>query len=236
MGFFPADTDRQSGFLSPLVGQSRLRGFQYFQPYYIDINRSMDATVALDVETSARIGTMAEYRLQNGTDDYARVTGGYFNESIRSNANNDVVDDQIADPNVPINRWGFIGQLREHITPNLVAFADTIYTSDSLYLRDMDIYTLSQGLRLEFRPLRTGNSDFGLQQSFENSYVRLDGTVDPGLYPGATIRASDYARTALERPPESSALGRPTWTMISRASISCAKARSMVCASISIRA
>ena len=173
---FPADTERQSGFLSPLVGQSRLRGFQYFQPYYIDINRSMDATVALDVETSARIGPMAEYRLQNGTDDYARVTGGYFNESIRSNANNDVVDDQIADPNVPTNRWGFIGQLREHITPNLVAFGDTIYTSDSLYLRDMDIYTLSQGYGSNFGLLRTGNSDFGLQQSFENSYVRLDGT------------------------------------------------------------
>src|SRR5215472_5819615 len=33
---FPADTDRQSGFLSPLVGQSRLRGFQYFQPYFLD--------------------------------------------------------------------------------------------------------------------------------------------------------------------------------------------------------
>ncbi|HXR37236.1 MAG TPA: LPS assembly protein LptD [Candidatus Binataceae bacterium] len=174
-GVFPADTDRQSGFLSPLAGQSRLRGFQYFQPYYIDINRSSDATVALDVETSARIGTMAEYRLQNGADDYARITGGYFNESIRSNANNDVVDDQIADPNVPINRWGFIGQMREHITPTLVAFADPIYTSDSLYLRDMDLYTLSQGYGSNFGLLRTGNSDFGLQQSFENSYARLDG-------------------------------------------------------------
>ena len=34
-GIFPADTDRQSGFLSPLLGQSRLRGIQYFQPYYM---------------------------------------------------------------------------------------------------------------------------------------------------------------------------------------------------------
>jgi LPS-assembly protein len=172
---FPADTDRQSGFLSPLVGQSRLRGFQYFQPYYIDINRSMDATVALDVETSARIGTLAEYRLQNGADDFARITGGYFNESIRTNANSEVVDSQIADPTVPINRWGFIGQLRQHITPDLVAWADGIYTSDSVYLRDMDVYTLSRGYGSNFGLLRTGNSDFGLQQSFENSYARLDG-------------------------------------------------------------
>ncbi len=175
-GIFPADTDRQSGLLSPLLGQSRLRGIQYFQPYYWAINRSMDATVALDVETSARIGTMAEYRLQNGIDDYARVTGGYFNESIRSNANNDIVDDQIADPNVPINRWGFIGDLRQHITPDLVVYADGIYTSDSLYLRDMDVYTLSQeGYGSNFGLLRTGNSDFGIQQSLENSYISLNG-------------------------------------------------------------
>jgi LPS-assembly protein len=172
---FPADTDRQSGFLSPLMGQSRLRGIQYFQPYYIDINRSSDATVALDVETSARIGGMAEYRLQNGTDDYLRVTGGFFNENIRSSANNDVVDDQIANPNVPLNRYGLIGELRQHITPDLVAYADGIATSDSLYLRDMDVYTLSRGYGSNFGLLRTGNSDFGLQQSFENSYLLLDG-------------------------------------------------------------
>ena len=172
---FPADTDRQSGFLSPLLGESRLRGIQYFQPYYIDINRSSDATVALDIETSARIGGMAEYRLQNGTDDYLRFTGGFFNEGIRSNANNDVVDDQIANPNVPLDRYGLIGLLRQHITPDLVAYADGIATSDALYWRDMDVYTLSRGYGSNFGLLRTGNSDFGLQQSFENSYLLLDG-------------------------------------------------------------
>lgn len=174
-GIFPANSDRQSGFLTPLMGQSRLRGLQYFQPYYLAINRSSDATVALDVETSARIGTMAEYRLQNGVDDYARITAGYFNESIRTSANSDVVDDQIADPEVPINRWGFIGQLRQHITDDLVAYVDGIYASDSVYWRDMDVYTLSRGYGSNFGLLRTGNSDFGLQQSFEDSYLKLDG-------------------------------------------------------------
>jgi len=192
---FPADTDRQSGFLSPLVGQSRLRGFQYFQPYYIDIDCSQDATVAFDVESLARIGGMAEYRLQNGTDDYLRVTGGYFNESIRSNANTDVVDDQIADPTVPINRWGLIGVLRQHITPDLVAYADGIQTSDSLYLRDMDVYTLSRGYGSnDYGLLRTGNSDFGLQQSFENSYVLLD-----GMWIQDYIQAQQFA---LQKMPE----------------------------------
>jgi LPS-assembly protein len=173
---FPANSDRQSGFLSPLLGESRTRGFQYFQPYFIDINRSMDATVAFDVETSARIGGMAEYRLQNGEDDYVRVTGGFFNESIRTDTANEIVDNQIADPTIPINRYGLIGVLREHLTPSLVAYGDGIAASDSLYFRDMDIYTLSHGYGMDsYGLLNTGISDFGLQQSFDNSYVLLDG-------------------------------------------------------------
>jgi len=67
---FPADTSRHSGFLSGREGQSGLRGFQYLQPYYIDINRSSDATVAFDVESSQRIGGLGEYRLSTGPDDY----------------------------------------------------------------------------------------------------------------------------------------------------------------------
>jgi LPS-assembly protein len=193
-GVFPAATDRQSGFLTPLVGESHLRGFQYFQPYYIDIDRSQDATVALDVETQARIGGMAEYRLQNGSDDYLRVTGGFFNEGIRSSANTEVVDSQIADPDVPINRYGLIGTLREHIDPDLVVFADGIMTSDSLYLRDMDVYTLSRGYGSNFGLLRTGNSDFGIQQSFENSYLLLD-----GMWIQDYIQAQEFA---LQKMPE----------------------------------
>ena len=46
-----------------------MRGFQYLQPYFINLNKSSDATVALDTETSARVGTLVEYRLVNSTDD-----------------------------------------------------------------------------------------------------------------------------------------------------------------------
>ncbi|MDB5108569.1 MAG: OstA family protein, partial [Candidatus Binatus sp.] len=52
---FPADATRHSGFLSGREGQSGLRGFQWLQPYYIAINKSSDATVALDIETSQRV-------------------------------------------------------------------------------------------------------------------------------------------------------------------------------------
>ena len=107
---FPADTNRHSGLLSGREGQSGLRGFQCLQPYYIAINKSSDATVAFDVETSQRIGGLGEYRLINGKDDYFWVMAPYYNESMRSDSNrqSDIVDGQIADPQIPINRYGII--------------------------------------------------------------------------------------------------------------------------------
>ena len=91
---FPADTSRHSGLLMGREGQSGLRGYQWFQPYYIAINKSSDATVALDVETKQRVGGLGEYRLVNGEDDYLWMDGAFYNESIRSEANRagDVTD------------------------------------------------------------------------------------------------------------------------------------------------
>ena len=83
---FPADTDRHSGLLSGREGESGLRGFQWLQPYYLAINKSSDATVALDIETSQRVGGLGEYRLVNGKDDYLWVDGAFYNESLRSDA------------------------------------------------------------------------------------------------------------------------------------------------------
>jgi hypothetical protein len=105
-----------------------------------------------------------------------RVSISSHNESLGNGAVNSVVDTQIANPYILINRYGLIGVLREHITSDLVAYADGIMTSDNLYLRDMDVYTLSHGYGLNnYGLLRTGNSDFALQQSFKNSYLLLDG-------------------------------------------------------------
>lgn len=180
---FPAATERRSGFLSPRIGESGLRGFQYLQPYFLDINRSSDATFAFDVETSQRVGLLGEYRLVNGIDDYLSVNGAFYNESLRSQASrvNDVVDNQIADPHIPINRYGFIAKTRQHLTDNLTAYADTISVSDSLYLREMDIWTLSRGYGSSFNTLRNAVSHFGLVDSYDNGFARLDGVWNQDL-------------------------------------------------------
>lgn len=174
---FPASTDRHSGFLTGREGESGLRGFQYLQPYYLAINKSSDATVALDVETSQRVGGLGEYRLTNGLDDYLWVDGAFYDESLRSQANrlSDIIDDQIADPHIPINRYGLIGTMREHLTPDLTAYGDTISVSDSLYLREMNVWTLSRGFGTNFGSMRDAISHFGLLYDFGNGFARLQG-------------------------------------------------------------
>ena len=205
---FPADSDRHSGFLSGREGQSGLRGFQWLQPYYIAINKSSDATVAGDIETSQRVGGLAEYRLVNGKDDYLWADGAFYNESLRSEANrlNNIVDGQIADPHIPINRFGIIAMTRQHLTDNLIAYGDTVSVSDSLYLREMDVWTLSRGFAngpsgaINFGSMTNAMSNFGLIDQFENAYARLQGTWNQDL-----IQPQQFA---LQRLPDLTVNGR----------------------------
>ncbi len=199
---FPADTSRHTGLLMGREGQSGLRGYQLFQPYYIAINKSSDATVALDVETKQRIGGMSEYRLVNGMDDYFWVDGAFYNESIRSEANRagDITDTQMADPHIPLDRYGIIGMTREHLTDDLMAYGDTVSVSDSLYLREMNVWTLSHGFGSNFSSMRNAPSEFGLLVQFEDAFARLGGNWNQDL-----IQPQQFA---LQRLPDATVTGR----------------------------
>jgi LPS-assembly protein len=186
---FPTDSTRQSGFLSPRIGESGLRGFQLVQPYYWAINRSSDASLALDVETSQRVGGLAEYRLATGADNYFVLDGAFYNESLRSTQNrqNDIIDYQIADPFIPVDRYDLIGMARQHITDDLVAYGDTTTVSDPLLLRELNVWTLSRTASSniffpnEFQLMRNAISDFGLVDSYRNGYVQVGGTFNQDL-------------------------------------------------------
>jgi LPS transport system D/LptD protein len=186
---FPADTQRHSGLLSPRVGYSGLRGFQTVQPYYWAINKSSDATVALDLETSKRVGLLGEYRLLSGRDDYLAVDGAFYNEDLRTAHSrvHDVIDNQIADPHIPIDRYDIIGMARQHITDDLVAYGDGMFVSDSLELREMNVWTLSRSIGTgimypnAISTLRDAQSDFGLLDSYNGGYAKLGGVWNQDL-------------------------------------------------------
>lgn len=189
---FPANSDRQTGLLTPRIGQSRRRGLQYLQPFFINIDKSMDATLAFDVETEARIGALGEYRIRNGPEDWLKFTTGFFDESIRKDRTRDIVDRKIADPHIPVNRYGLLGDMRQHLSPDLTVYADTVSVSDSLYLREINVYGLSHGYGTNLSVLRTADSHFGLIRSFDNSFLRVRGTWSEDL-----IQDQDFALQAL---------------------------------------
>src|SRR5260370_16318103 len=201
-GKFCANSPRHSGLLSGRYGQSGLRGVQWLQPYFLAINKSSDATFALDVETSQRVGGLGESRLTNGPDDYLWGNAAFYDESIRSQGNrqSDIIDPQIADPHIPKQRYGLIAMARQHITDNLIAYGDTISVSDSLYLREMDVWTLSRGYGNNLGSMRVAPSDFGLLDEFENAFVRLQGQWNQD-----TIQPQEFA---LQRLPELTLNGR----------------------------
>lgn len=197
---FPADTERSTGLLAPRLGESAFRGFQIVQPWYWAINKSSDATVALDLETSLRVGGLAEYRLITGEDNYFIVDGGFYNEGLRSQESRieDVIDTQLADTHIPIDRYNIIGMFRQSLAPNLVAYGDGLTVSDSLLLRELNVWTLSHSVQpgidypLAFNEMRNALSDFGLLYSYDNGFARMQGTWNQDL-----IQPQQYALQTL---------------------------------------
>jgi lipopolysaccharide assembly outer membrane protein LptD (OstA) len=183
---YNTDPERHSGLLSPLFGYSTLRGAYLLQPYFFDLGRNQDITTAADFESSARVGGLVEYRRADSDHDFLEFTSSYYNESIRSIANrqSDIVDPQIADPTIPTNRWGVVGLMEEHLTPDLFAYGTATASSDSLFFREMNAPVLS-GLygwnSGNWMTSRDAVSDLGLFQEFDNSYLRLGGVWNQDL-------------------------------------------------------
>jgi lipopolysaccharide assembly outer membrane protein LptD (OstA) len=183
---FDTNSERRSGFLSPRYGESSLNGLEYEQPYFLDINRSEDMTAQFDVQTSTRIGAQLEYRLTNGMEDYISVTGSYFNESIRSEQNrlSDLIDSQIADPTIPVNRWGLVGVMQEYLAPGLFMYSNATSGSDSLFFREIGRVALSSDYGWNsgtWQTARAAVSNIGLMGEFNNSYLQLAGTYNQDL-------------------------------------------------------
>src|SRR5262249_43806768 len=144
---FPALTDRATGFLMPRVSYSARRGFQYEQPFYWDISKSQDATVALDVETKARIGLLGEYRYMLTREARGSFAGGYWNEAIRKpGADENTTGTQ----NPPENRWLVLGRANQPLGGNTGLYLDAFAVSDNTLLREIRNFssTLDTGLRL----------------------------------------------------------------------------------------
>jgi LPS-assembly protein len=172
-GFFPVKTERQTGFLFPTIGQSSKDGFRYLQPFFWAISKSTDATIGLDIESRSRVGVWGELRTIINRDSDFQLTAPYFNESWRTDRS--VVDEQIAEKGIPINRWSIIGTHRYLTTADWLTYSDIAADSDDLFMRELiDRFDLPgpAGQGNDIRRSRYDESRFGLFKSWGDSFAK----------------------------------------------------------------
>lgn len=170
---FPVNRERQSGLLFPRVGVSNKRGFQILQPAYWAIDKSQDATVALDIETSARLGLVGEYRYAVSRSFRGEINATYFNEVIRGSAA-ESSKGVISNPEVPENRWSLITEHTQSLG-STEAYMDLQLTGDDLVLREINTLTVDHDQEVALRTRPFTESRAGVLQRWERVALQAEG-------------------------------------------------------------
>src|SRR5262245_2735702 len=172
-GVFPLRTERQTGLLFPSFGQSTKEGFRFLQPFFWAISKSTDATLGFDVETRARIGGLGEFRTMFDRNSDLRIAASYFNENLRKNADDDIVDKTIADPNIPKNRWSVVGTHRYTTFSDWLTFSDFGAYGDDLFARELiERFDLPATQEANIRRSRYSESRFGLFRNWNDTFIK----------------------------------------------------------------
>jgi LPS-assembly protein len=167
---FPIQRERQTGFLLPRFGFSNLRGFQTLLPFYWAINKSQDATVALDFETSARAGIMGAYRYALSRETQGFLNPSYFNESFRGSAVGNA-----SEPTIPENRWSVTAEHEQPFLGSSRLYDDVFLVSDNLFLREIDTYAFEHSRMVNIRTLPFTETRAGIVQLWERAAVKGEG-------------------------------------------------------------
>ncbi|HLY37691.1 MAG TPA: LPS assembly protein LptD, partial [Candidatus Binatia bacterium] len=167
---FPANSQRQSGFLIPRLGYSNRRGFQYEQPFFWAIDKSSDATIATDLETAARVGIIGEYRYALSRTVHGEFSAAYYNEAIRgSTAGTIGPGNQPVD--IPENRFAFTGHHVQPFYGGSRFYLDLFAVSDLVFLREINTFAASQRYDLTLRTTRFTTSKAGLYKGWGEGYA-----------------------------------------------------------------
>jgi LPS-assembly protein len=167
---FPANTTRQTGLLIPRVGYSNRRGFQYEQPFYWAINKSSDATVAVDIQSEARLGMLGEYRYMLSRDTRGAFSGSYYSEQIRGSTKG-TLGPHGEPADIPENRFGFAGYHRQPFYGKSKLYLDLFAVSDDLFLREINSFAFSNQQDLAVRSTRFTTSRVGVARGWADGLV-----------------------------------------------------------------
>ena len=119
---FPLSGERKSGFLTPTLGSTGIRGFEYAQPYYLNLAPNYDATITPRVMTRRGV--------QVG------VQGRYLFDAFQGDASAEYLyHDRVTDTNRFALAWKHTQSLG--FVPGLVGFWNLNKVSDNTYFADL---------------------------------------------------------------------------------------------------
>jgi len=199
--WFPANLERQTGFLSPRFGASNRRGFQTVLPFYLAINKSHDLTIAGDVETSARAGVIGEYRYALSPDTKGILGGSYFNESLGDSGGVDL------DKSIPENRWSAQAQHYQPFLLGSFAYLDGLAVSDDAFLRQINTFAFEYEADVKLRTLPYTESAVGVVKTWDHALFKTEGKYYQDLNAQGELNSQ-----TLQRAPESSLIAQATFT------------------------
>jgi len=170
---FPATTERQTGLLLPRLGYSNRRGFQYEQPFFWAIDKSSDLTLAVDLETAARVGGIAEYRYMWSKDASGVFAGAFFDESLRGKERSTETPLGV-DPDAPEQRFALAGRHDQPAPLGSHFYLDLFAVGDDLFLREINNFSSSVEGDLRIRSTRFTRSRAGILRTWDRSLVQLE--------------------------------------------------------------
>ena len=120
---FPLSNERKSGFLTPVLGSSGIRGFEYAQPYYFNLAPNYDATIAPRLMTKRGMQFAGQ--------------GRYLFENAQGEASAEYLyNDRVTGE----TRWGVSWKHTQNLSPylpGLVGYWNLNKVSDDTYFADL---------------------------------------------------------------------------------------------------
>src|SRR6185312_13867998 len=123
---FPLSNERKSGFLTPTLGSTGVRGFEITAPYYLNLAPNYDATITprLMTKRGLMIGTQFRYLLGDGTAPFGSANGEMNAEILPH-------DRQTGE-----RRYALAWAHNEQFTPWLAGYWNVNRVSDDNYFAD----------------------------------------------------------------------------------------------------
>jgi len=124
---FPLSNERKSGFLTPILGSSGVRGFEFAAPYYFNLAPNYDATLVPRYMTKRglQLGGQFRYLLGDADSPLGQAAGEVNAEFLPH--------DKVTDT----NRYAFNWKHNEQFTQNLAGFVNIQKVSDDTYFADL---------------------------------------------------------------------------------------------------